>query len=292
MTVSQKLSDKLAAPGKTILVANFTDLQNNQTELGRFVSEALSVELINTNLLVVDRSGKDAMLTELGYIDSLITIPEERRKFGQLHGVDYLVKGSMTLLDNSVDINIKVLDIYKGIMVAGIRSQLPRTDAINNLLRNNIGSSNGTPANQNIARKIDTHNKSPLDDLFEARASELRKGECVKPYFRETSFNGQLCFENQTGEDLIFYCEDFNPGVVRLDEYKMTLPNGTRNCSRLVVVNFDNLTQQFNEATSRQTSFVFSSMDGTKRCRQSFTIDRCVVKSFVLTDKNIVLLKN
>lgn len=294
--ISKQLSGKISKTGnERVAVLNFKDLRGNVTELGRYLAEALSVELTNTPIGVIDRSLTD-------------TISEEivRMQYGEVAGnakaedtmllakIDYFIIGTTTLLDNSISVTIKVLDFRKGVLAAGIKSQLPRTDAINNLLRSTINKNygSGDPANLNTGRKIDTYNKSPLDDLFEARASDLRKGECVKPYFKETCFSGQLCFENQTGEDLIFYCEDFNPGVVRLDEYKMTLPHGTRNCSRLVVVNFDNLTQQFNEATSRQTSFVFSSMDGTKRCRQSFTIDRCVVKSFVLTDKNIVLLKN
>lgn len=288
--ISQNISTKLSDSGKSILVANFTDLQGNETELGRFLSEALSVELINTSLTVVDRSGKDAMMRELGYMDSLITLPDARRKFGQQYGVDYLVKGSMTLLDNTVDINIKVLDIYKGVLVAGMRSQLPRTDAINNLLRNNLNNNGGAqPANQNVGRTIDTHNKSPLDDLFNARMSDLRRGECVRMFFGDTCFYGQLCFENQTGEDLIFYSEDFNPAE-RLDDFKVTLPNGSKNCSRLIVANFSNDSRKFDGAYSKQVSFVFYTMDGNKRTRQSFVVDRCRVKSFILTKKNLVLL--
>lgn len=288
-SIAQNLGNKLSDSGKTILVANFTDLQSNQTELGRFLAEALSVELISTNLVVIDRSGKDVRLSELGFMDSLITIPEARRKFGKQYGIDYLIKGTMTLLDNTIDINIKVLDIYRGVLVAGIRSQLTRTDAINNLLRNNINSNND-PANKNVGRKINTENKSPIDDLFEARISDLRYGECKGEYFNSTISSGQLCFENQTGEDLMFYSEDFNPSE-RLDDYKISLPNGGRNCSRLIVTNFSNATRKLNESTSRQTTFVFYTLDGKKYSKQSFVVDECKVKSFLLTKKNLIFIK-
>lgn len=291
VTISKKLNDKILAYKKgRVMVANFTDLQGSTTELGRYLAEALSVELTNTDLDVVDRSGKDTLFKDRTAIgEGAVDSGSAELNYAKMVGVDYLIIGTTTLLDNSVDITVKALDIRKGVLVTGIRSHFPRTDAINNLLKSTIKSNGVGPANLNVARKIDTYEKSSVDDLFGARISELRKGECTATNRNNKIWYGQVCFENQTGEDILFYCTEANPEGW-LSDYKVIIPNGGQNCSRLIAVNYDQNGVTENE--NRQATFRFYSIDERRRAIQPFIIDKCVVKSYVLTKKNLVLMKD
>jgi hypothetical protein len=64
---------------------------------------------------------------------------------------------------------------------------------------------------------------------------------------------GQVCFENQTGEDLFFVCEESAFGKW-LSVEKIGSSMSARNCSMLITVNDRiNLT-----ATSRQANLLFT----------------------------------
>lgn len=66
-TLSESMAEKIAASGqKTIAVVDFTDLQGNVTELGRFLAEEFSAALVNTGkgFEVIDRVHLKSILKE------------------------------------------------------------------------------------------------------------------------------------------------------------------------------------------------------------------------------------
>src|SRR5437867_8723462 len=65
--VSASLAGRIAASGrKTVAVVDFTDLQGNVTELGRFLAEKLSVDLVGDakGFEVIDRTHLKSILQE------------------------------------------------------------------------------------------------------------------------------------------------------------------------------------------------------------------------------------
>ncbi|MEO6316784.1 MAG: FlgO family outer membrane protein [Chitinophagaceae bacterium] len=285
--LSDTLVKRLLKTGKKrVTVANFLDLQGNATELGKYIAEVFSVELSNSDLEVVDRSRLKDLLNELKLTEDKLTNPANALKLGEMAGVEFIITGTTTPLDNEIDISVKALDIQKGISIAGQRASIKRTDAINNLLRSTVGSGTGnTSANVNMARQVDTKDKAAMDDINETKISDLRRGECYDNS-RKTYF-GQLCFENQTGEDLIFAADAWGPpGITSKTGEGITLPNGTRNCSTKIIVNYPN-----NDGESEEIKFVFQTYGKPKilSATMRLVVEKCKLKSMVLTKKNLVL---
>jgi TolB-like protein len=290
----KKMSDTIAArilrAGKRrVAVSNFTDLQGNTTELGKYIAEAFSIELSNGNLEVVDRSRIKELLQELKMTEEKLTTPANALKLGEMAGIEYIITGTTTPLDNTVDITVKALDIQKGISVGGQRGSVPRTDAINNLMRSTVGNGDQTAANVNAAHQVDTRSKSPSDDLFEAKVSDLRPVDYISiSTFNSKLYAGQVCFENQTGYDLMFSAKMFGTGGVEYFEgrHLITLPKGGRNCTGQIVVNYEHL-----GAESAEINFLFKTLEAEQPKSGYFKIlvEKGKVKSVVLTKSNLLL---
>jgi TolB-like protein len=129
----------------TITVADFTDLQGNVTELGRFISEELSTQLVidAKSFGVVERIQLAAILKEHQISVSGLVDPATIRKLGQFAGVDAIVTGTLVPFSDSVRLTAKVLDVSTAKMIAVSTADLPRTKAIDDLLSRGISSDSG-----------------------------------------------------------------------------------------------------------------------------------------------------
>lgn len=129
----------------TITVADFTDLQGSVTELGRFISEELSTQLVidAKNFNVVERIQLAAILKEHQISISGLVDPATIRKLGQFAGVDAIVTGTLVPFSDSVRLTAKVLDVSTAKVMAVSTVDLPRTKAIDDLLSRGIATSGG-----------------------------------------------------------------------------------------------------------------------------------------------------
>lgn len=139
--MSATMADKIAGTEKAkIAVVDFTNLQGDVTELGRFLAEEFSVALAGAGkgFKVVDRTHlksiiKENKLSATGLID-----PETARKLGQIAGVDALITGTLTPFGDSVRIAVKVLDASSAEVVDAISGNIAKTEAVKELLANNL----------------------------------------------------------------------------------------------------------------------------------------------------------
>jgi len=137
-----KISESLAKKGKkSVAVVDFTDLQGNVTELGRFLAEKISVALgaEDRGFDVVDRTHLKTLLKEHKLSASGLVDPQTAKKLGQLSGADCLVTGSLTPLGDTVSLSLKVLDTNTARMITAADLDIPRTKAIEELLSKGIG---------------------------------------------------------------------------------------------------------------------------------------------------------
>lgn len=127
----------------TVTVADFTDLQGNVTELGRFISEELSTELVMEakSFTVVERIQLAAILKEHQISVSGLVDPATIRKLGQFAGVDSVVTGTLVPFSDSVRLTSKVLDVASAKVMAVSSADLPRTKAVDDLLSRGISTS-------------------------------------------------------------------------------------------------------------------------------------------------------
>ena len=142
-SLSTAMAEKIAAAGKkTIAVVDFTDLQGNVTELGRFLAEEFSVALAGTGkgFEVVDRTHLKSILVEHKLSSTGIIDPQTARKLGQIVGVDALITGTITPFGDSIRISVKVLDTTTARVVSASTGNIAKTKAIEELLARGIES--------------------------------------------------------------------------------------------------------------------------------------------------------
>jgi TolB-like protein len=165
----------------TITVADFTDLQGNVTELGRFISEELSTQLvINAKSFgVVERIQLAAILKEHQISVSGLVDPATIRKLGQFAGVDAIVTGTLVPFSDSVRLTAKVLDVSSAKVIAVSTTDLPRTKAVDDLLSRGIAGSTNTEAQPHGSNPRSTTRSAAVDSVEQDELQFIIKS-CVR----------------------------------------------------------------------------------------------------------------
>src|SRR5260370_5761023 len=145
---SSSLAAKIAESGrKRVAVVDFTGLQGNVRELGRYLAEELSGALVNDarGFHVMDRAHLKAILQEHKLSSTGLIDTQTARQLGQFAGVDTLVTGTITsAFGDSVRMMVKALDVSTAEIIAQSSADIPKTDAIKSLLAQGIpGASTG-----------------------------------------------------------------------------------------------------------------------------------------------------
>lgn len=197
--LSSTLAEGIVSSGKkTIAVVDFTDLQGNVTELGRFLAEEFSVALSEAGkgFQVVDRTHlksllRDHQLAQTGLID-----PKTARKLGEIAGVEALVTGTLTPFGDSVRLAVKVLDTSTARVIGGSRGDIAKTKAIEELLAKGVDSDpivrSQAPTSGDSIQSSATRSKAgrlPVMKIFGTTATDIykraRNGLNWQPYVAE-----------------------------------------------------------------------------------------------------------
>jgi TolB-like protein len=225
--ITQQINQK---GNQRIAVANFTDQQNNVTELGKFLSQQFIVNLIRNGLDVVDRSRIEDLMEENKMSAKGLLDPKNQAKLGQLAGIEAIVVGTTTPSDKSVELVITVLDIARGSGIAGTDGSITRTNSMNDLLRSNVKDGGGESAVQRTPT-VNISDSNKINNL-----SEVLMGDKVLPMQKQDCYNesgyqnfGQLCFENSLSKSLFIYA-GINENGSRFD-MSLMIGKGARNCN-------------------------------------------------------------
>jgi len=149
--LASTLAEILAkTPKKTVAVVDFTDLQGNVTELGRFLAEELSVALASTDkgAEVIDRTHLKALLQEHKLAATGLIDPATARKLGEIAGMQILVTGTLTPFGDTARCSIKALDTGTARIMGAATAEIPRTKAIEDMLNRGVTPSPGDCACQ------------------------------------------------------------------------------------------------------------------------------------------------
>jgi len=139
--ISANMAKDIADAGKkTIAVADFTDLQGNVTELGRFLAEEFSVALAGagTRFEVVDRIHLKSIIMEHKLSATGMIDPTTARKLGKIAGVQALITGTVTPFGDNVRITVKILDTETAKIIGASTANIAKTKAIEELLARGI----------------------------------------------------------------------------------------------------------------------------------------------------------
>jgi len=182
--LSDQIAQSLNKTGrKTVAVVDFTDLQGNVTELGRFLAERFSVDLASTagDFEVVDRTHLKAILQEHKLAATGIIDPQTARKLGEIAGVEAIVTGTITPFGDSVNLSVKALDASTAKMLGAATADIPKTKAIEELLARGISETPGPSSNATGSRvqPPETAMTKRVGDLLVALRSCKRTRETV-----------------------------------------------------------------------------------------------------------------
>ena len=193
--LSERMAKEIISANKNKLaVVDFTDLQGDVTELGRFLAEEFSVALSSSgnDFNIIDRVHlksiiKEHKLSATGLID-----PATARKLGKIAGVEALVTGTITPFGDTVRLTVKILDTQTAKVISGLRGNIAKTNAIEELLSNDImkittGGGN-TPAIKK--RKVNTTQRVEDRNFTFDMQTCKRSGSSVKCSLTITN-NGQ-----------------------------------------------------------------------------------------------------
>ncbi len=228
-----KLAQELAiaaskSSGKKISVVDFTDLQGNTSELGRYIAEQLSVSLVGSakDFSVMDRANLKSVLEEHKLTASGLVNPENARKLGQFSGVDAIVLGSITPFEQSFSITAKIISTETTQVLGAGRIRADRTKDLTELWTNppaKLSNEKNTPLNPEVNSKekeaVSAEEKSAatLAALLEVRKNSTTVGNFLVKVesLRETRQNSRygtvtLAIVNQSAE----------PQWVRIDHEK------------------------------------------------------------------------
>lgn len=180
--VSSILSESISKGGKTkIAVVDFTDLQGNVTELGRFLAEEFSAALAGAGrgFEVIDRTHLKVILKEQKLSVTDIIDPETARKLGKIAGVDALITGSITPFGESIRISVKILDTATAEVIGASRGNIAKTKGIEELLASGIEaaspSEQNTSSNQQAKARVKKDMPFFQNDFFNITVKSLKK---------------------------------------------------------------------------------------------------------------------
>jgi TolB-like protein len=203
-SISLNLAENISKSGKkTIAVVDFTDLQGNVTELGRFLAEELSGALAEAGkgFEVVDRTHLKSLLKEHQLALTGLIDPNTARKLGEIAGVHALITGTITPFGDSIRLAVKVLDTATAKVIGASRGDIAKTKAIEELLAKGIQT---VPV---ITQEPSAPTPSPTKKLALKRERAFDIGKFVievesLKVLADGSLMVALAYVNQTKEEL------------------------------------------------------------------------------------------
>jgi hypothetical protein len=125
---------------KKIATLDFTDLQGNPSELGRFIAEQVAVNMvmIKRSFAVVDRANLKRILEEHKLSMSGLVNPENTKKLGQFSGVDAIILGRITPMADSVAISATITLTETAEVVGGAKIRISKSQDVQQLLEHSV----------------------------------------------------------------------------------------------------------------------------------------------------------
>ena len=165
--LSTDIAEKIVISGKKrVAVVDFTDLNGNVTEFGRFIAEEFSIALtgVGKGFTVIDRAHLKTILQEHNLFTTGLIDQQTARQLGKIAGVEALVTGTLTTLGDNVRVAVKVLDIETAVVLEAKGGNIALTEAIKILLDKEI--------NPPVIKKTSEENKSARSTPIQSQEEE------------------------------------------------------------------------------------------------------------------------
>lgn len=148
--LATKLGSLIRENGKKkVTVLDFTDLQGGGSELGKYIAEELTVNLvmIKKDFAVLDRANLASILREHKLTSTGLVDPENAKKIGQFAGVDTLILGTIVPMDERIQLTAKLITTDTAEIVGAAKAFVKTNNSIQQLISVPAGKITGSSGN-------------------------------------------------------------------------------------------------------------------------------------------------
>ncbi|MBI3302430.1 MAG: hypothetical protein HYZ72_10205 [Deltaproteobacteria bacterium] len=118
-----------------VAVADFPDLQNVTSDLGRYIANRLTTSLTQSpKFFVVERQRLGQVLAELKFSISDLVDPTKAKQLGQMVGVEAIVVGTVSDLGNQVDVDVRIIEIETTRTLLSATTTISKDQVVSQLL--------------------------------------------------------------------------------------------------------------------------------------------------------------
>jgi TolB-like protein len=136
--LTEKLVIGIKASGmKKVTVLDFTDLQHNTSEFGRYVAQELTLDLVastDRKFSVLDRANSKSILAEHNLTATGLVNPANAKKFGQFAGVDAFIFGTIVSIDENVQVSAQLVTTETSVVEGGGKVRFSKSKEVKELL--------------------------------------------------------------------------------------------------------------------------------------------------------------
>lgn len=178
--LSQQIASKMSAKQKTVAVVEFTDLQGNMTDFGRFLAEELVTRLGDLEKFkVIERQLLAKIVAEQKLSLTGIVDPASAKQLGKILGVDAIVAGSVTNLAQSVRVNARLISTETGEVFATAASDIFKDESVMGLLSGNSSAPSAKSTTQQLDSKKNSWKVTIKDFIIELESCRMSAGAVV-----------------------------------------------------------------------------------------------------------------
>ncbi len=221
-SLATKLADQIKQNGKKkVTVLDFTDLQGAGSDLGKYIAEELTVDLvmIKKEFSVLDRANLKSILQEHKLTATGLIDPENAKKLGQFAGVDTLVIGTIVPRNDRIQLTAKLITTDTAEIIGAAKSSFTTNDSIQHLLTQPAKTEDAADAGGTAPKPVPP---KPFGDLqVKVESMKLLPGDKVYGFARLTLTitNTSATTTYGVGVNPDFY-NHFNLSNSRGDEFK------------------------------------------------------------------------
>jgi curli biogenesis system outer membrane secretion channel CsgG len=148
--LTEDLAGKVKANGnKKIAVLDFTDLQGGSSELGKYISEQLTVDFVMTkrDFAVLDRANLKSILAEHKLTATGLVDPENAKQLGKFAGVDALIIGNIIPIGTNINLTAKIITTETAEVVGAAKTKFMSDDTVQQFLAHPAQANDSSGAN-------------------------------------------------------------------------------------------------------------------------------------------------
>ena len=154
--LSQQIAKNMETGQKRrIAVLEFTDLQGQVTNFGRYLSEELITRLYDSNKFkVVERQLLNKVIAEQKLSLTGVVDPASARKLGSVLGVDAIVSGTVADRGETLKINARLIDTETGEVFSAAATEIVKDKEVFALLGTGAAETNAKSSAHSANRKV------------------------------------------------------------------------------------------------------------------------------------------